>query len=214
MVSLQHLIQYQLSEGLTEHELAEDIGVPKITIHGILKGRNPKSSDIWKKLARYFHMDVDLLRFGKLGLANSQKKKEDSADNHGRYRKVPILSWTQVCYVMERQDFPMFLPVGERMVETEISGMRVFALYVNDNSMEPLFHEGEIIFLNPDLEPQPGDYVVFWDYMDGEDRGCIRQLKKIQERYVLHPLNTQFKDTPFTSHQKIVGRVVRLRMNL
>lgn len=214
MISLQNLIQYQLSEGLTEHELAEDIGVPKITIHGILKGRHPKSPDIWKKLARYFHMDVDLLRFGKLDLANSQGKDEDPAGLHKPYRKVPVLSWNQVRNVVERQDLLSFLADGQGMVDTELSGARVFALYVNDDSMEPLFHEGEIIFVNPDLEPQAGDYVVFWDQTGEADHGCLRQLKKIQERYALHPLNSQYKDTHLMSHQKIVGRVVRLRMNL
>jgi phage repressor protein C with HTH and peptisase S24 domain len=80
--------------------------------------------------------------------------------------------------------------------------------------MEPLFHEGEIIFINPDLRPQAGDYVVVLDQMAEANHGYLRQFKKIQERYILHPLNIQYKDTPLMSHQKIVGRVVRLRMNL
>ncbi len=214
MVSLQNLIQYQLSEGLTEHELAEDIGVPRITIHGVLKGRDPKNPDIWKKLARYFHMDVNLLRFGKLGLANSQGKDEDPAGRHKPYRKVSILSWTQVGDVVERQDSLSFLADGQEMVDTELPGVRVFALHVSGDSMEPLFHEGEIIFVNPDLRPQTGDYVVVLDQMAEEDHGYLRQLKKIQERYVLHPLYIQYKDTHLLSYQKIVGRVVRLRMNL
>ena len=75
MMSLRNLMQYQLSEGLTEQELAKDIGVSKFTIHRILRGRDPKSPDIWKKLARYFHMDMDLLRFGKLDLATFHKEK-------------------------------------------------------------------------------------------------------------------------------------------
>lgn len=77
MKSLENLIQYQLSEGLKEHQLAEDIGVPTFTIHGILKGRDPKSPGVWKKLARSFHMDVNLLRFGKPGLSNPQEKGDD-----------------------------------------------------------------------------------------------------------------------------------------
>lgn len=214
MVSLQDFIQFQLSEGLTKQELAEDIGVPTFTIHGILKGRSPKSPDIWKKLARYFHMDVNLLRFGKLALAGSQGKDEDPAGRHKPYRKVPILSWTQVGGVVERQDSLSFLADGQEMVETELPGVRVFALHVSGDSMEPLFHEGEIIFVNPDLRPQAGDYVVVLDQMAEKDHGYLRQLKEIQEQYVLRPLNIHYKDRHLMNHQKIVGRVVRLRMNL
>ena len=213
MMSLQNLIQYQLSEGLTKQELAHDIGVPTFTIHGILKGRDPKTPDIWKKLARYFHLDVNLLRFNKLGLVPSQRNT-DVAGRQNRYRKVPILSWTQVRDVVEHQDSFSFLVDGQEMVDTELPGARVFAMHVEDDSMEPLFHKQEIIFVAPDLRPQAGNYVVVLDQMAGADHGCLRQLKKSQERIVLHPLNSAYKDAYLMSHQEIVGRVVRLRMNL
>lgn len=211
---LENLIQYELSEGLTEQELADSIGVPKFTILGILKGRDPKSPDIWKKLACYFHMDVDSLRFGKLGLAQAQEKDESHVDRSKPYRKVPILFWGQIRYVVEPQAPLSFLSARQEMVDTELSGARVFALPVSGDSMEPLFHEGGIIFVNPDLRPQDGDYVVVLDQMAEEDHGYLRQLKDIQERDVLHPLNIQYKDMPLMSYQKIVGRVVRLRMNI
>lgn len=214
MVSLQSLIQYQLSEGLTEQELAEDIGVSTYMIHGILRGRDPKSSDIWKKLARYFHMDMDLLRFDKFAFAKSPRQDQDRAGDPQPYRKVPIFSWTQVRHVMGRQVPLSFSAASQGMVDTELPGARVFAMYVEDDSMEPLFHEKEIIFVNPDLRPQSGDYVVVLDQTMEADYGCLRQLKKSQKRDVLHPVNRQYKDTPLMSHQKIIGRVVRLRMNL
>ncbi|GJL58658.1 MAG: hypothetical protein NPIRA03_15150 [Nitrospirales bacterium] len=214
MINLGNFIRYQLSEGLTEHELAEDIGVPTFTIHGILKGRVPKSPDILKKLARYFRMDANLLRFGKLGFVNSQEKNDGSAGHLKPFRKVPILSQAEVSQIVAHQDSLAFLAAGKEMVETELPGARVFALHVENDSMEPLFHEGEVVFVNPDLRPQSGDYVVVWDHTGKPDPGCLRQLKKNQKRSILHPLNTQYKDTPLTSHQKIVGRVVRLRMNL
>lgn len=214
MVSLQNLIQYQLSEGLTEHELAEDIGVSKFTIQRILRGRDPESLGIWKKLARYFHMDMELLRFGKFAFAHPQMKDEGRADGPQPYRKVPILSWTQVRHVVGGQDSQFFLAAGQGAVDTEVLGARVFAMHVEDDSMEPLFHEKEIIFVNPDLRPQSGDYVVVLDQMSETDHGCLRQLKRIQKQHILQPLNLQYKDAHLTSHQKIVGRVVRLRMNL
>lgn len=214
MVSLQNLIQYQLSEGLTEYELAEDIGVSKSTIQRILRGRDPESLGIWKKLARYFHVDMELLRFGQFAFVHPPMKDKGRADGPQPYRKVPILSWTQVRHVVEGHDAQFFLVAGQGMVETELKGARVFAMHVEDDSMEPLFHEKEIIFVNPDLRPQSGDYVVVLDQMAEADHGCLRQLKRIQKQYILQPLNLQYKDVNLACHQKIVGRVVRLRMNL
>ena len=113
MMSLENLVNYQLSEGLKEQQLAEDIGVPTFTIHRILKGRTPKNPDIWKKLARYFHRDVNLLRFGKLGLVNPKEKDEDSTGHHHPYRKVPILSWDSG---EQRSEIPR-LPYRSRLLD-------------------------------------------------------------------------------------------------
>lgn len=119
-----------------------------------------------------------------------------------------VLSWET------RTHYLLGLLEKGRMVVSELSGARVFALHVHDDSMEPLFPEGEIIFVNPDFELQPGHYGIFLDQTGGADPGCLRQFKKIQERYVVHSLNIQYKDTPLTSHQKVIGRVIRLRMKL
>ena len=214
MTNLKNRILYQLSEGLTEPELAEDIGVSKFTIYRILKGREPKKPEIWKKLARYFHMDMNRLRDETFGLANSQGRVVNHADHHKPYRKVPLLSWTQASQIVVQQDSLSFLTSRQQMIETELSGARVFAMPVRDDSMEPQFHKGEIFFVDPDLRPQDGHYVVVFPRMAGTDQGCLRQLMKIQQHYILHPINSKYKDVLLRSHQKIIGRVVRLRMNL
>ena len=215
-MNLQTLIHYQLSEGLTEQELAADIGVSNYTILRILKGRKPKDPEILRKLACYFRMDVNLLQFGKLGLQASKENDKDPGNSHDHqlYRKVPLLSWAQVRDVVEGRDAASFLATRQRMVETELPGAQVFALPVPDDSMEPLFHKGELFFVNPDLEPAAGDYVVALDQMAEAIPDCLRQLKGRGKRYVLHALNHNYQDTPLTGHQKIIGRVVRLRMNL
>jgi SOS-response transcriptional repressor LexA len=42
----------------------------------------------------------------------------------------------------------------------------------------------------------------------------LRQLKEIRGQTILHPLNRRYKDLPVTNHQRVMGRVVRLRKNL
>ncbi|MGH7233207.1 MAG: S24 family peptidase [Nitrospiraceae bacterium] len=46
------------------------------------------------------------------------------------------------------------------MVETDVHGEHVFALRVKDDSMEPLFHTGETVFVNPALPADDDQYVI------------------------------------------------------
>jgi SOS-response transcriptional repressor LexA len=214
MQNLQSLIQYQLSEGRTEQELAEDIGVSKFTIHGVLKGKAQKNPEILNKFARYFRKDVDLLHPGGTDLSPSQRTDKDPNGHPKSYRKVPVLSWKQIRQVLEHPDLIPFLVSREGRVETDLSGTHIFALQVEDDSMEPLFHPGEIFFVNMDLRPQDTHYVVVLNQTTKTAPACLRQLQMVGGKYVLHPLNNKYQEAPLTNKQKIVGRVVRLRMDL
>ena len=93
-------------------------------------------------------------------------------------------------------------------------GRRTFAVQVKDNSMQPLFSEGEIIFVNPDLPSEPGQYVVV-ESEDGHPEGVLlRQLKEVGGQTILHSLNRRYADLSLTKQQRIWGRVVRLRKNV
>lgn len=47
------------------------------------------------------------------------------------------------------------------MIETDVSGPPVFALRVKDDAMQPLFHQGEIIFVSQDLPPMT---ISMWSF--------------------------------------------------
>jgi SOS-response transcriptional repressor LexA len=104
---------------------------------------------------------------------------------------------------------------AEAMLETtDVSGKRTVALKVKDDSMEPLFSGGEIIFVNPDSKWKPGDYVIA-NRLDGYPEAILlRQVKSIGSQYMLHPLNRKYEDLPLTKQVKVWGKVVRLRKNL
>ncbi|MEO8048712.1 MAG: S24 family peptidase [Nitrospirota bacterium] len=100
------------------------------------------------------------------------------------------------------------------MIETDVFGPRVFALRVKNNAMEPLFHKGEVIFVNPDLPRLQGHYVIVLSRDKGIEEGILRQLKKLGDQLWLRALNPKYADCPLTKQEQIVGRVVRLRMDL
>ena len=61
---------------------------------------------------------------------------------------------------------------GAMLEVTDVPGKRTFALTVKDNAMHPLFSEGEIIIVNPDLKYKPGDYVVVGSQRGRSGEAC------------------------------------------
>lgn len=214
-MNLKSLVHRELGEGLTEEELASAVGVSVRTIENILTDELPQDPAIWETFARYFRIHADFLRSG--GPPHSEGLFELTESPHptplGQMRKVPLLSWDQIDQMVKSNEPPRVIH-AIAMLETDVPGKRTFAVQVSDNSMQPLFSEGEIIFVNPDLPCEPGHYVVV-ESKDGRPEGALlRQLKEIGGQAILHPLNRRYEDLPVTKQQRIWGRVVRLRKNL
>jgi SOS-response transcriptional repressor LexA len=214
-VNLKGLVHRELGEGLTEEELASAVGVSVRTIANILANELPEDRAIWEHFARYFRMDADFLRSG--GPPYSQGLFDRTEGAHpsplGQMRTVPLLRWDQIDQMVTREE-PSRLIHAETLLETDVPGQRTFAVQVKDNSMQPLFSEGEIIFVNPDLPSDRGHYVLV-ESEDGHPEGALlRQLKEIGGQAILHPLNRRYEDLAVTKQQRILGRVVRIRKNL
>ena len=97
-MNLKSLAYRELSEGMTEKELASLIQVPVRTLSKILADKDPQDPAIWEKFARYFRMDVEVLRTGDpahLGTVHGlQGSSHYSAAGH--IRKIPLLNWYQL----------------------------------------------------------------------------------------------------------------------
>jgi hypothetical protein len=214
-MNLKGLIHRELGEGLTEVELASAVGVSVRTIANILVDELPQDPAIWEQFARYFRIHADFLRSG--GPPHSEGLFELTESAHpsplGPMRKVPLLRWDQIDQMVKSNEPPRVIH-AEAMLETDVPGKRTFAMQVRDNSMQPLFSEGEIIFVNPDLPSEPGHYVVVESEAGRPEGVLFRQLKEIGGQAILHPLNRRYEDLPVTKQQRIWGRVVRLRKNL
>lgn len=215
-MNLKGLIHRELGEGLTEEELASSVGVSERTIVNILADKLPRDPAIWEQFARYFRMDADFLRNGELRRSGARFELSGSPHHSaaGHIQKVPLFNWDQIEQVVKRQD-PSRVIHTEAMIETtDVPGARTFAVKVKDPSMQPLFSEGEIIFVNPDLASEPGHYVVVESENGSPEGALLRRLKEIGGQLVLHALNRRYADLPLTNQQLILGRVVRLRKNL
>lgn len=161
-------------------------------------------------------MSADFLRTGGSAYAGTRVELPLSVTRSaaGHIRKIPLLNWNQTGQVTTRRDLPGIIR-AEAMVEaTDVSGTRTFALKVQDDSMEPMFSKGEIIFVNPDLKWKAGDYVITNCQDRGHESALLRQVKAIGDQFMLHPLNRKYEDLPLTKHNEVAGKVVRLRKNL
>jgi SOS-response transcriptional repressor LexA len=212
---LKGLILRELSEGMTEKELASAVRVPQRTLVNILAGKDPKDPAVWEQFARYFRMEVDFIRTGESAYARRGVTRPGDAYQSaaGYMRKIPLLDWNQAGTIVTSKTLPGVIHAEAMIETTDLSGARTFALRVQDDSMEPLFGEGELIFVNPDLKWNSGDYVIAKRPAGHPETILLRQVKPIGSQRMLHPLNRKFEDLPLTKQDEVWGKVVRLRKN-
>lgn len=204
---LERLILKELSEGQTESQVADAIGIPVSTLRSILDGQLPDDQDTWAKLTTYFKMREDVLRFGELLQWPSVSPFLPPHPSHevGSLRHVPLLSWSQLLDHKGRDG-------SEEMIETDVAGDDVFAVHVPDDSMEPLFHVDKVIFVQPGAQWNADEYVLV---KRADPRQVVlRQIKTLGTQTVLHALRHTYTDVPLTQHDTVLGKVARVRVDL
>lgn len=93
---------------------------------------------------------------------------------------------------------------AEDWIETTVPiKEHTFALRVEGDSMEPEFPAGVLIVVEPDLDPQPGDYVI----AKNGDEATFKQLVKDGPDWYLKPINKRYPIKPLESPCKIIGVV-------
>lgn len=191
----------RLAQGMTARHLAEVVGVSDAHIIYIEKGQRKATFEKLTNIINALGLRVDdvLKGIGQLS---------DNTDNSDirRLSQIPVVSWVtagnwrEVCDAYEPGD-------GGEWIDSDVHGPNVFALKVTGDSMEPEFHDGEIIIINPHTEALPGNYVVVKN-ADGE--ATFKQLKKYGSRWILHPLNPNYEDQQLKRGDfTIIGRVMK-----
>jgi phage repressor protein C with HTH and peptisase S24 domain len=80
-----------------------------------------------------------------------------------------------------------------------------FALMVLGDSMEPEFNEGDVIVIEPGSRILDGSYVLAYY---GEEY-IFRQLKKTNQGWMLHALNSSYPDFHFTDLSVVRGIITQ-----
>lgn len=190
--------------GLSAKELARRVGISDVYLFSIEKDSPNPTFKVIVKILKALNADFqDFLEQTGYLPVNIEPVEL------GKARAVPVVSWVTAGRWHEVVD-PYEPGVAEDWVITEEKGRNVFALRVKGDSMEPEFKEGEIIIVNPHLQVEPGDYVIF---KNDDDEVTFKQLKRYNDIYVLHPLNPSYPDIVLSKEQRyrIIGKVVEKR---
>jgi SOS-response transcriptional repressor LexA len=103
---------------------------------------------------------------------------------------VPLISNVQAGSYKEHVDNLHPGDGGLELIPTTVPVNRhTFALRVSGDSMEPEFTDGMILIIEPELEANPGDYVVA---KNGDDETTFKQLTKDGGDWYLKPMNPRY----------------------
>ena len=120
----------------------------------------------------------------------------------------PLISWEQAgAWSVIANDFDVrqaedLLPCPVRCSQ------RTFILCVKGASMEPRFHNGDLVFVDPDATPDSGNYVIV--QLEDSDEATFRQLIVEGGRTYLKALNPDWPDRiiEITENARVCGVVV------
>lgn len=187
------------SLGLTQADLAEKAGVAQPTIHRILSGKISTTTKL-VELAKALKCDVEWLLTGE---ASEISNVEESINLHGLY---PVISWVQAgdwaqIHELNKQDAEHY-PCPVKCSD------KTFLLKVRGMSMSPTFNEGELIFIDPEIEPINGKFVVA--RLEDENEATFKKLVIEGDHRFLKAENPAWPTPiqPINGNCTIVGVVV------
>ena len=224
--------QYRLANGWTQQELGAKIGISKNAIGNYEKGfRSPKKNTMFD-LAKAFSISIDDLfppvqkpspsdiqsiydqlappRQGKvLTYAERQLKEQNEEEtkiNEVSEKIVQLYGYDYYDHAASAGTGQYLNDVRVERIELPVDVDADFVIPIKGDSMEPDYHDGDLVFIQTSVDLNDGVIGVF-NY-NGE--AYIKQLVIDTEQSYLHSLNPAYKDMPITPETdfRIIGEVV------
>lgn len=195
----------------TQAQLGKAIGVSDVTVGYWEKDQNQPGGSSLTKLAKYLGVSEAYLMTGKEDGPNVTTSDLGS-------RQIPIISWVQAGYWTSECDATNREGFTDYILTTDAHSMGTFALKVKGKSMEPEFREGDVIVVDPELYPKPGEYVIA---KNGSDEATFKRYRSRgvsddgKDIFELVPLNEDYATiNSLTVKVRIVGVVVEHRRKM
>jgi SOS-response transcriptional repressor LexA len=187
------------------------------------KGLNNISSEYLAKIAKAYNCRLEWLITGE-GVMDSGGKYTNGREVSVNSRRIPVLSDIQAGDPRRVVvDYHAGAGMSEIAVDGELEqelGLGAFALVISGNSMEPDYREGDVVVVDPDVKPWPGDIVVA--LIESEEGSTIKKYRSRgndetgHHIFELVPINEDYQTITVSSKNPghIIGTVVEHRRNL
>ena len=187
---------------LTQVKLSEMIGIAQQSLQKIENGTTKNPRNI-QALANALECPPEFLQFG-IG----DRKDINSNVSPGPTIKAtaPLISWVQAGAWSEISEIKAY-DAERYMCPVNCSDL-TFVLKVQGVSMEPKFHEGDLIFVDPEAECIHGSYVVA--RLDDDNQATFKQLIIEGGHKFLKAANPNWPEQliPINGNCTLVGKVI------
>lgn len=226
----ENIKRYRLQNGWTQQELGAKIGISKNAIGNYEKGFRSPKKDTMFDLANAFNISIDDL-FPPIQNDSSSNVSQIQSiyDELNPPRQVKVLNYAKMqlneqenevseaiqLYSYDYYDHPASAGTGQYLNDVRVERIELpvdidadFVIPIKGDSMEPDYHDGDLVFIQTSVDLNDGVIGVF-NY-DGD--AYIKQLVIDKEQAYLHSLNPAYKDMPITPETdfRIIGEVVDL----
>lgn len=229
---------FRKSAGFTQDELAKRLNTTKQTISRYEKGDRKANQDMLFELCDIFGVSIDDFfpsqnetlqspttspiqtiydelkpprQVKVLNYAERQLKEQKNEEE----TKINEVSEVFQLYSYDYYDHPASAGTGQYLNDVRVERIELpvdvdadFVIPIKGDSMEPDYHDGDLVFIQTSVDLNNGVIGVF-NY-NGD--AYIKQLVIDKEQAYLHSLNPAYKDMPITPETdfRIIGEVVDL----
>ena len=233
----ENIKQYRIQNGWTQQELGTKIGISKNAIGNYEKGFRSPKKDTMFDLANAFNISIDDLfpPIQKDSSSNTSsiqtiydelkpprqakvltyaERLRDEQRNEEKTKKNEVSEVIQL-YSYDYYDHPVSAGTGQYLNDVRVERIELpvnvdadFVIPIKGDSMEPDYHDGDLVFIQTSVDLNDGVIGVF-NY-NGD--AYIKQLVIDEDQAYLHSLNPEYKDMPITPDIdfRIIGEVVDL----
>ncbi|WP_324020024.1 LexA family protein [Aeromonas hydrophila] len=202
---------------MTQDELALLVGVSRVSISQWERGDTSPKGPNFLKLAKTLGVAPESLLLGEndeVGSSRGFNNVEPAVIPRGS--RVPILSYVQAGHWRGMCEQATSFDGNVEYVAASVDiGPCGFGLWLRGNSMTPFFNEGDLVIVDPDEQPRPGDYVVA---KNGGEEATFKKYRPRgidengQEVFELVPLNDDYPTMHSDrQHIEIIGVMVEHR---
>ena len=145
---------------VTKSELARACGVKPASVSDWLSGKSKSMrAPIAQKAAAFLNVSLLWLSTGE----GDPESGSNVSPARLRLKKVPLITLAQAGYMNDNgqiRDAKLCIEQGDFVLVDEEMPDGTLGVTIKGDSMEPEFHEGDIVIIDPTISPLPGDFVI------------------------------------------------------